>query len=154
MLSPTFAIVDHDTTFASRVAGVAPEHGFTTRQMHTVADAGAWLPANDPELVLVDMSPPDGSGFDVLHHLTPAHRGQIGLVTGSALINVIPHAARFPCSIEEGNSVNFRVGMSWRDVEAEMLRQTLAFQRGDKTAAAGSLGVSVRTIHNHLGRND
>ena len=436
MLAPTFAIVDDDTNFASMAAGLAKDHGFATKQMHTVADAGAWLPGNDPDLVLVDMSLPDGSGFDVLHHITPAHHGRIVFVTGSPtlenasravstsatefltkplpperfgqlleharqrfrssnaelsgqsfgligdspqmqgvrkevlrvapfdinvlltgetgtgkdvvaraihetsprcdgrflavncgaipeellasqlfghergsftganqrhrgffeqaeggtlfldeigdmppslqvyllrvletgtlvrvggsdevqvnvriiaathrqgseagpalrqdlyyrlahyivdlpplrerqhdvellahwflrclnerhgdnkriderclaalrvhswpgnvrelmgavergflradgqLVNVIPNAARFPCSIEDGNSVNFRVGMSWRDVESEMLRKTLAFHGGDKTAAARSLGVSVRTIHNHLGRND
>jgi DNA-binding NtrC family response regulator len=83
MLAPTFAIVDDDTDFASMAAGVAKEHGFATRQFHTVADARAWLPANDPDLVLLDMSLPDGSGFDVLDHITPAHHGRIVFVTGS-----------------------------------------------------------------------
>ena len=51
-------------------------------------------------------------------------------------------------------SVEFRVGMTFQEVEAQMLRKTLAFHDGDKTAAARSLGVSVRTIHNHLARTD
>jgi len=62
-----------------------------------------------------------------------------------------------PALLKAGNgsedAVEFRVGMTFQEVEAQMLRKTLAFHDGDKTAAARSLGVSVRTIHNHLARN-
>ena len=49
-------------------------------------------------------------------------------------------------------TVQFRIGTPLQDIEDEMLRRTLAFHGGDKTATARSLGVSVRTIHNHLAR--
>ncbi|MGQ4659940.1 sigma 54-interacting transcriptional regulator [Lysobacter sp. F6437] len=52
----------------------------------------------------------------------------------------------------ETGSVNFRVGMSYAEVEREMLLKTLARYDNDKTRTARALGVSVRTIHNQLGR--
>ena len=53
---------------------------------------------------------------------------------------------------DSGEVVQFRVGTPLQDIEEEMLRRTLAFHGGDKTATARSLGVSVRTVHNHLAR--
>ncbi|MGY3265003.1 sigma-54-dependent transcriptional regulator [Lysobacter sp. HA35] len=53
---------------------------------------------------------------------------------------------------QDDNSIVFHVGMSYADVEREMLTKTLAKVDGDKTEAARILGVSVRTIHNQLAR--
>ncbi|WP_187770688.1 sigma-54-dependent transcriptional regulator [Cognatilysobacter lacus] len=53
---------------------------------------------------------------------------------------------------QDRNSIVFHVGMSYADVEREMLLKTLANVDGDKTEAARVLGVSVRTIHNQLAR--
>lgn len=49
-------------------------------------------------------------------------------------------------------TVVFNVGMSYAQVEHEMLHKTLERYGNDKTRAAQALGVSVRTIHNHLSR--
>ncbi|WP_133477976.1 sigma-54-dependent transcriptional regulator [Cognatilysobacter segetis] len=53
---------------------------------------------------------------------------------------------------QDESSIVFHVGMSYADVEREMLLKTLAKVEGDKTEAARVLGVSVRTIHNQLAR--
>lgn len=53
---------------------------------------------------------------------------------------------------ESDDVVRFRIGTPLQEIEDEMLRRTLAFHGGDKTATARSLGVSVRTVHNHLAR--
>ena len=57
-----------------------------------------------------------------------------------------------PPGADDAGELRFRVGMTFHEVEAAMLERTLAFHGGDKTAAARSLGVSVRTVHNHLAR--
>lgn len=49
-------------------------------------------------------------------------------------------------------TVVFNVGMSYAQIEHEMLLKTLERYGNDKTRAAQALGVSVRTIHNHLSR--
>jgi len=46
----------------------------------------------------------------------------------------------------------FRIGMTYADMEAAMLKKTLAHFGGDKRATAAALGVSTRTIHNQLAR--
>jgi DNA-binding NtrC family response regulator len=48
--------------------------------------------------------------------------------------------------------VRFAIGTSLKEVEQKMLERTLSATGGDKTAAAKCLGISVRTIHNHLSR--
>ena len=50
------------------------------------------------------------------------------------------------------NAIVFNVGMSYADIEREMLLKTLAHFGHDKTRTARALGVSVRTIHNQLAR--
>ena len=42
--------------------------------------------------------------------------------------------------------------MTLADVERRMLLKALAHFNNDKTAAARSLGISVRTVHNQLAR--
>ena len=50
------------------------------------------------------------------------------------------------------DTVSFTVGMTYAEVEQEMLLKTLARYNNDKTRTARALGVSVRTIHNQLSR--
>jgi DNA-binding NtrC family response regulator len=52
----------------------------------------------------------------------------------------------------EDSPLVFRVGMTYAEMETAMLLRTLAHHRGDKRAAAASLGVSTRTIRNQLAR--
>ena len=53
---------------------------------------------------------------------------------------------------ESETDIVFSVGMTLAELERQALLKTLAFYNNDKTAAARVLGVSVRTVHNHLAR--
>lgn len=53
---------------------------------------------------------------------------------------------------QDDMTVTFTVGMTYAEVEREMLMKTLARFNHDKTQTARALGVSVRTIHNQLAR--
>ncbi|WP_147300607.1 sigma-54-dependent transcriptional regulator [Lysobacter silvisoli] len=55
-------------------------------------------------------------------------------------------------SEDDPGSVSFRVGMSYADIERQMLLKTLAHFGRDRTRTARALGVSVRTIHNQIAR--
>lgn len=91
MANPCFAIVDDDTEFASMTLDLARRRGFTAHAFHRVADAAPWLAHHDPDLTLLDMHLPDGTGFDVLDHIPVQHQGQIVFVSGSSDIE---HARR------------------------------------------------------------
>lgn len=53
---------------------------------------------------------------------------------------------------EDASAVTFAVGTSFEEMQRRMLLKTLAHFNNDKTRTARALGVSVKTIYNHLGR--
>ena len=55
---------------------------------------------------------------------------------------------------ESETDIVFSVGMTLAELERQALLKTLAYYNNDKSATARALGVSVRTIHNHLARHD
>jgi DNA-binding NtrC family response regulator len=65
-------------------------------------------------------------------------------------VHVMP-MQRLP-DVTDSEDLRFRVGMTFQEVQDRLMDRTLAFHHGDKTAAARSLGISVRTVHNHLAR--
>ncbi|MFL6592523.1 MAG: sigma-54-dependent transcriptional regulator [Luteimonas sp.] len=54
--------------------------------------------------------------------------------------------------LEDEQRLEFRVGMSYAEMETRMLLKTLEHFDGDRRATASALGVSTRTIHNQLAR--
>ncbi|GAB6196254.1 sigma-54-dependent transcriptional regulator [Lysobacter xanthus] len=74
------------------------------------------------------------------------------LMSDGPLVRIPPLGRRATPLHQDETSIVFHVGMSYADVEREMLTKTLANVDGDKTEAARILGVSVRTIHNQLAR--
>jgi len=55
---------------------------------------------------------------------------------------------------QSDTEIVFTVGMTLAELERQALLKTLAHYNNDKSATARALGVSVRTIHNHLSRQD
>jgi len=54
-------------------------------------------------------------------------------------------------SVEDTDgSVRFRVGMTFDDIEREMLLKTLAYYNNNKRSAARALGITTKTIYNRL----
>jgi transcriptional regulator with PAS, ATPase and Fis domain len=51
---------------------------------------------------------------------------------------------------EEQEVIPFRIGTPLKDVEREMLLQTLKATKGNKLKAAKLLGINVRTIHRKI----
>jgi DNA-binding NtrC family response regulator len=95
----------------------------------------------------------------LLRHLWPGNVRELRsavqrayLLDSSDAIVVNPVAAQPSVLDETETSVVFSVGMTMAEVERRMLLKTLAHYGNDKTAAARALGISVRTVHNHLAR--
>jgi DNA-binding NtrC family response regulator len=51
---------------------------------------------------------------------------------------------------DSDGSVRFRVGMTFDDIEREMLLKTLAYFNNNKRHAARALGITTKTIYNRL----
>ncbi len=53
---------------------------------------------------------------------------------------------------EDAHSVTFAIGTSFESMQQTMLLKTLRYFQNDKTRCARALGVSTKTIYNHLAR--
>lgn len=62
------------------------------------------------------------------------------------------HAVGANAGARSGDAVNFAVGMSFEDVEREMLLKTLARCGNNKSRAARMLGITSKTVYNRLMR--
>ncbi|MCF7222400.1 sigma-54-dependent transcriptional regulator [Marilutibacter chinensis] len=74
------------------------------------------------------------------------------LLDASDCVFVRPNERSIGVIEDSETSVVFSVGMRFAEVEKQMLLKTLAHYGNDKTATARALGISVRTVHNHLAR--
>jgi DNA-binding NtrC family response regulator len=74
------------------------------------------------------------------------------LLTTGDQISVMPGRGRTMAPQETDDAITFSIGTPWAELERRTLLKVLAYCANDKTAAAKMLGVSVRTIHNHLAR--
>jgi len=73
------------------------------------------------------------------------------LESGTQVI-VSPATAQAPVLRETDTCIVFNIGTTMAEMERRMLLKTLSHFGNDKTAAARALGISVRTVHNHLAR--
>lgn len=74
------------------------------------------------------------------------------LNSDGATVRVWPAQRRLRTPVEDPGAIVFEVGMTYAEIEGEMLARTLAHFDNDRTRTAQALGVSVRTIHNQLAR--
>jgi len=66
---PLIFIVDDDFTTVCAIEGILKRAGFQTAFAVNVAEALHCIPQQDPDLVLLDVNLPDGSGFDICRSL-------------------------------------------------------------------------------------
>ncbi len=143
MANPSFAIVDDDAAFASMTVDIARRRGFNAHAFQRVAEATPWLAEHDPELTLLDMHLPDGTGFDVLEHLPVQHQGQIVFVSGSSNIEharraVASHASAF---LPKPLPPNRLMGL------LDEVRQTYRLREAACREEDGLLGESPAMMH-------
>lgn len=74
------------------------------------------------------------------------------LLEASDAVSVRPVAPARTQVLETEHSILFSVGTTMAEMERRVLLKTLAHCNNDKTATARTLGISVRTVHNHLAR--
>jgi len=74
------------------------------------------------------------------------------LGSDDGVVRLRPNSRRTRAGDADPGSVVFTVGMTYAEIEHEMLSRTLASFDNDRTRTARALGVSVRTIHNQLAR--
>lgn len=67
MPTPTTSIliVDDDRAMTELLHGLLTKEGYQVEVVHSLADAAASIAAAEPDVVLLDIQMPDGSGLDL-----------------------------------------------------------------------------------------
>ncbi len=81
---PQVLVVDDETLFAQAVAKRLTKAGFDCRQVGTLADARAEVESGQPDLILLDVKLPDGSGLDLLAELRADFGQEMAIVMMTA----------------------------------------------------------------------
>jgi len=90
-------VVDDDVTFQSALADLVRDEGFEVETAGTLSDARSSLQVGSPDVMLLDVGLPDGSGLEFLRELDGTTNAEIVLITGNgsvdSAIDAIRHGA-------------------------------------------------------------
>jgi len=87
-------LVDDDVNFALGLAEVVGREGFATKTANTLKEAKAEIAKSIPDVLLVDLHLPDGSGLDLFRELDGSPGAEIILITGQATVDTAVEAMR------------------------------------------------------------
>jgi DNA-binding NtrC family response regulator len=90
---PRALVVDDDLDVLKGLAEVVEREGFQVSCAPTLKQARESIAANTPDVVLVDINLPDGSGLDLLEGMGPA-APEVVLITGQASVETAVDALR------------------------------------------------------------
>ena len=81
---PHVLIVDDDVNAASTLAELVVEEGFTTSTANNLREGRRQMAIRRPDVVLLDLVLPDGSGMDLIQDVESRETTEIVLITGHA----------------------------------------------------------------------
>ena len=101
-------IVDDDANTREALAALCETEGFTTAAAGSVAEARIQLVRQRPDVVLMDLKLPDGSGMDLFDDLEDRSSIETILITGHASVETAVEALRLGASDYLTKPVNFQ----------------------------------------------
>jgi two-component system response regulator RegA len=169
----TILVVDDDDVFRGRLVRALAERGFEARGAEGATSALALASGDTPELAVVDLRMPDGSGLDVvreLHAMDPATK--IVVLTGYGSIATALEAVRLgathyltkPADVDEilrafehekrapEGSAAIDLAPSLARAEWEHIQRVLTDCGGNVSQAARVLGVHRRSLQRKLSK--
>jgi len=93
-MTPKVLLVEDDPASLDAIARCVELEGFPARTARTLSEARAALERDPPDLVLLDLRLPDGSGMDLLGDLDPVTGTEVIIVTGNATVQTAVDALR------------------------------------------------------------
>jgi two-component system response regulator AtoC len=152
-------IVEDDVDSASMMAALVADAGFTVAAAHSLRDARRQLALEQPELVLLDLQLPDGSGLTLLD--PPGHiaNAQVVLITGHATVETSIQALRLgvaDCLIKPLNVVQLE-GILSRMIrpsalKAELSHLTEEWQRSGRFGHLWGRSAPMQRVYDQIAR--
>ena len=130
---PRALIVDDDPGFLAGLSELVKREGFAVQSVSSLEQARAELAANPPDILLVDLHLPGGSGLSLLDGLEPASAPEVVLITGAASVETAVDALRRGVADYLTKPVDFaRVKMALGNVtRALQMRGEISSLRGE-----------------------
>jgi serine/threonine-protein kinase len=91
---PNALLVDDDEPFLAALAEAVSRESFSTRTATSLEQAKSALAGNVPDVVLIDLHLPDGSGMELLEELSAYPTTEVVLITGQASVETAVEALR------------------------------------------------------------
>lgn len=91
---PHALIVDDDADSATMMAALVATEHFTVATAHTLRDARRQIALQTPDIVLLDLQLPDGSGMDLFDDAELVAQSEVVLITGHASLDTSIQALR------------------------------------------------------------
>src|SRR3989442_13136084 len=87
-------LVDDDVSFQAALAELVRAEGFSVETAASLSEARTYLGEHTPDLALVDLRLPDGSGLELLREIDSQVATEIVLITGNATADSAVEALR------------------------------------------------------------
>ena len=172
--APSILVVDDDDVFRQRLARALRERGYEVHEAADCAAAVARASLESPELVLLDLRLPDGSGLEVvraLRAIDPLTRivvltsyGSIATALDAVRLGAVHYLTK-PADVEDILAAFARADgppailaavpgdpLSLARVEWEHLSRVLADAGGNISEAARRLGLHRRSLQRKLAK--
>jgi DNA-binding NtrC family response regulator len=130
---PHALLVDDDVNFVLGLAEVVGREGFTTKTATSLKEARNEISKAPPDVLLIDLHLPDGSGLDLVKEFEESPGTEIVLITGHGSIETAVDAMRHGASDYLVKPVDFaRVRMVLANVtRTRELKQQIGSLRGE-----------------------
>jgi DNA-binding NtrC family response regulator len=136
-------IVEDDADSAEMMAALIASEGFTAATAHTLRDARRHLAMREPDIVLLDLHLPDGSGMDLFKEPETLANTEVVLITGHASLETSIQALRMGAADYLIKPINIKQlqGILGRVMKPSALKAELADLRSefDKTGRFGHM---------------
>jgi two-component system, NtrC family, response regulator HydG len=91
---PHALLVDDDVNFVAGLAEVVAREGFSTKTAATLKEAKSEIARSVPDVLLIDLHLPDGTGLEVFKDLEGNPATEVVLITGQASVDTAVEAMR------------------------------------------------------------
>jgi DNA-binding NtrC family response regulator len=152
-------IVEDDADSAEMMAALIASEGFTAATAQTLRDARRHLAMREPDIVLLDLMLPDGSGMDLFKEPETLANTEVVLITGHASLETSIQALRMgaadylikPINIKQLQGILSRV-MRPSALKAEIADMKSEFEKTGRFGQMYGRSLAMQRVYEQISR--